>query len=300
MSAQISIQHDPQSRAYYRRKRDEGKKHHGAVLALLGCLHVAADADRTRPACRARRPRDSTGPLRPQRSRASRDPHRSRGPPRRPPARARSATGAARCANGWSGRRLATNRSCRRGCLTDSDRVEHLTIGGPKSRVPVPPAPLGERSGDLTPSHSSRSSIASRPSSAPSARRIRDHEGGRRAPDCRRRPAHPRRDQPGVLRQRACGAGVAAGLDRRRWRRWTWNRSSVVHVNYLPMPPQGDLSGLSEEGSRRARAHRATSLQPRRVPGAAGHPAQTLAYGLPDSPIGQLAWIAEKFLAAMW
>jgi transposase len=34
MSAQISIQHDPQSRAYYRRKRDEGKKHHGAVLAL--------------------------------------------------------------------------------------------------------------------------------------------------------------------------------------------------------------------------------------------------------------------------
>jgi transposase len=34
MSAQISIQHDPQSRAYYRRKRDEGKRHHGAVLAL--------------------------------------------------------------------------------------------------------------------------------------------------------------------------------------------------------------------------------------------------------------------------
>jgi pimeloyl-ACP methyl ester carboxylesterase len=66
-----------------------------------------------------------------------------------------------------------------------------------------------------------------------------------------------------------------------------------VHVNYLPTP--GPVDGLS--GQDRERAERIAAFAANR-PGyqvlQATRP-QTIAYALTDSPIGQLAWIAEKF-----
>jgi epoxide hydrolase len=71
-----------------------------------------------------------------------------------------------------------------------------------------------------------------------------------------------------------------------------------VHVNFLPTFPTGDpaeLEGLSaEDQARLANMERFNtelsgyfSIQSTRP--------QTLAYGLTDSPVGQLAWIVEKF-----
>lgn len=72
-----------------------------------------------------------------------------------------------------------------------------------------------------------------------------------------------------------------------------------VHVSFLLTPPSGDPSELADlteqelarlaelaafEDSGRAGYLRIHSTRP-----------QTLAYGLTDSPVGQLAWIAEKF-----
>jgi pimeloyl-ACP methyl ester carboxylesterase len=68
-----------------------------------------------------------------------------------------------------------------------------------------------------------------------------------------------------------------------------------VHLNFLGTRPSGDLSDLTEEeGARLAHVERYLA-QP------AGHYVlqstrpQTLAYALTDSPVAQLAWIAEKF-----
>jgi epoxide hydrolase len=71
-----------------------------------------------------------------------------------------------------------------------------------------------------------------------------------------------------------------------------------VHVNFLITPPPGDPSQLADlSASEQARLERLSrfaadlsgymKLQSTRP--------QTLAYGLTDSPVGQLAWIVEKF-----
>ena len=66
-----------------------------------------------------------------------------------------------------------------------------------------------------------------------------------------------------------------------------------VHVNYLPHPPV-DHDGLSEEDVRRVERIRAFVAN---IPGYmrmhVTRP-QTIAYALTDSPVGQLAWIADK------
>jgi len=68
----------------------------------------------------------------------------------------------------------------------------------------------------------------------------------------------------------------------------------AVHVNYLPTPPVEGVE-LSEEDSRRL--ERIKGMM-RNRPGYqvlhATRP-QTVSYALADSPVGQLAWIAEKF-----
>jgi pimeloyl-ACP methyl ester carboxylesterase len=68
-----------------------------------------------------------------------------------------------------------------------------------------------------------------------------------------------------------------------------------VHVNMLLTRPPEDLGELTEEEIRRlqaARAFRTTGSGYNMIQ--ATRP-QTLAYGLADSPAGQLAWITEKF-----
>jgi epoxide hydrolase len=70
----------------------------------------------------------------------------------------------------------------------------------------------------------------------------------------------------------------------------------AVHVNYLPTPPvEGVDVALSEEDDRRLDRIKAMM---RNRPGYqvlhATRP-QTVSYALTDSPVGQLAWIAEKF-----
>src|SRR6266487_4663652 len=71
-----------------------------------------------------------------------------------------------------------------------------------------------------------------------------------------------------------------------------------VHVNFLITPPPGDpsqLAGLSE--SEQARLGRMSQF----VADLSGYMKlqstrpQTLSYGLTDSPVGQLAWVVEKF-----
>ncbi|MFI9009208.1 epoxide hydrolase family protein [Actinosynnema sp. NPDC053489] len=68
----------------------------------------------------------------------------------------------------------------------------------------------------------------------------------------------------------------------------------AVHVNFLPTPPVAGVE-LSAEDERRLERTRALM---RNRPGyqvlQATRP-QTIAYALTDSPVGQLAWIAEKF-----
>jgi microsomal epoxide hydrolase len=68
-----------------------------------------------------------------------------------------------------------------------------------------------------------------------------------------------------------------------------------VHLNMLITRPPEDLGELTEEETRRlqaARQFRATGSGYNMIQ--ATRP-QTLAYGLVDSPAGQLAWITEKF-----
>ena len=84
------------------------------------------------------------------------------------------------------------------------------------------------------------------------------------------------------------GAGVAKALGA-----VVPERVVGVHINYLPTP--GPLDGLT--GEDRARAERTAAFAANR-PGyqvlQATRP-QTISYALTDSPVGQLAWIAEKF-----
>jgi pimeloyl-ACP methyl ester carboxylesterase len=64
-----------------------------------------------------------------------------------------------------------------------------------------------------------------------------------------------------------------------------------VHLNYLPTP--GDPTGLS--AADRARAEKTTAYAANRPAYHALHSTrpQTVAYALADSPVGQLAWLAE-------
>ncbi|MEU4745884.1 epoxide hydrolase family protein [Actinosynnema sp. NPDC023658] len=68
----------------------------------------------------------------------------------------------------------------------------------------------------------------------------------------------------------------------------------AVHVNYLPTPPVEGVE-LSDDDERRL--DRIKALM-RNRPGyqvLQGTRPQTISYALTDSPVGQLAWIAEKF-----
>jgi pimeloyl-ACP methyl ester carboxylesterase len=76
------------------------------------------------------------------------------------------------------------------------------------------------------------------------------------------------------------------------------DRVAGVHVNFLPTPPPGDpsqLAGLSEpEQARLGRMSWFAADLSGYMKVQSTRP-QTLAYGLTDSPAGQLAWIVEKF-----
>ncbi|MGK4584677.1 epoxide hydrolase family protein [Kitasatospora sp. HPMI-4] len=73
-----------------------------------------------------------------------------------------------------------------------------------------------------------------------------------------------------------------------------------THVNFLITPPSGDpadLAGLDEsELGRLGLLSRFSAEQTGYMKIQSTRP-QTLAYGLTDSPVGQLAWIIEKFMA---
>ncbi len=69
-----------------------------------------------------------------------------------------------------------------------------------------------------------------------------------------------------------------------------------THLNYLVTPPRAPLPDLSEEDQARvAQLERYLAEPPGHMRLQATRP-QTLAFGLTDSPTGQLAWIAEKVL----
>lgn len=68
-----------------------------------------------------------------------------------------------------------------------------------------------------------------------------------------------------------------------------------VHVNYLRINPAGDVRELSAvDRERVAKLERYLAETPGYIRIQATRP-QTLSYGLTDSPVGQLAWVAEKF-----
>jgi pimeloyl-ACP methyl ester carboxylesterase len=69
-----------------------------------------------------------------------------------------------------------------------------------------------------------------------------------------------------------------------------------VHLNYLVTPPRGPLPELSPEDQERLDGiSRYLADPPGHMRLQATRP-QTLAFALTDSPVGQLAWIAEKAL----
>jgi pimeloyl-ACP methyl ester carboxylesterase len=71
-----------------------------------------------------------------------------------------------------------------------------------------------------------------------------------------------------------------------------------VHLNYLPTPPppSADISDLTEEEKARiANTQRLREAPPGYMRLQSTRP-QTISYALTDSPVGQLAWIAEKFI----
>jgi pimeloyl-ACP methyl ester carboxylesterase len=73
-----------------------------------------------------------------------------------------------------------------------------------------------------------------------------------------------------------------------------------VHLNYLPTPPRGDPG---EPGDLSAEERARIAQQERYLAQPAGYwrlqstRPQTLAYALADSPVGQLAWIADRYAA---
>ncbi|GAA1688511.1 epoxide hydrolase family protein [Fodinicola feengrottensis] len=70
-----------------------------------------------------------------------------------------------------------------------------------------------------------------------------------------------------------------------------------VHLNYLPTVPTGDQAGFSLLDAERVAAVRKFLANP------SGHTVQqatrpqTLSYALVDSPVGQLAWLADKMVS---
>jgi pimeloyl-ACP methyl ester carboxylesterase len=68
-----------------------------------------------------------------------------------------------------------------------------------------------------------------------------------------------------------------------------------VHVNFLPLPPPDPSVALSEEDQARVAATTKYMATPAGYVRQQSTRPQTLSYGLTDSPVGQLAWIAEKF-----
>jgi pimeloyl-ACP methyl ester carboxylesterase len=75
-------------------------------------------------------------------------------------------------------------------------------------------------------------------------------------------------------------------------------RVVAVHVNGLLVPPSGDpaeLDGLDEEGRARLEVMRVWEAELSGYAAVQSTRPRTLAYGLTDSPAGQLAWIAERF-----
>ncbi|MDR6224360.1 epoxide hydrolase family protein [Desmospora profundinema] len=69
-----------------------------------------------------------------------------------------------------------------------------------------------------------------------------------------------------------------------------------VHLNYLPFVPTGDLNNLSKEDEARIeQMKRYLAAPPGHMIVQSTRP-QTISYALTDSPVGQLAWIAEKFI----
>ncbi|MEU4311446.1 epoxide hydrolase family protein [Nocardia sp. NPDC024068] len=72
-----------------------------------------------------------------------------------------------------------------------------------------------------------------------------------------------------------------------------------VHVNYLPTPPDPE-AGVALSATDEARLDKVRQLMANRPPYQAlqALTPQTIGYALTDSPVGQLAWIAERF--AQW
>jgi pimeloyl-ACP methyl ester carboxylesterase len=68
-----------------------------------------------------------------------------------------------------------------------------------------------------------------------------------------------------------------------------------VHLNMLITRPPDDPGELTEEETRRLQAARTFRTTGSGYSAIQGTRPQTLAYGLTDSPAGQLAWITEKF-----
>ncbi|PSL53934.1 pimeloyl-ACP methyl ester carboxylesterase [Saccharothrix carnea] len=68
----------------------------------------------------------------------------------------------------------------------------------------------------------------------------------------------------------------------------------AVHVNYLPTPPVEGIE-LSEEDSQRLEKIKGMMRSRPGYQVLQGTRPQTISYALTDSPVGQLAWIAEKF-----
>jgi microsomal epoxide hydrolase len=68
-----------------------------------------------------------------------------------------------------------------------------------------------------------------------------------------------------------------------------------VHLNMLITRPPDDPGELTEEETRRLQAARTFRATGSGYSAIQGTRPQTLAYGLVDSPAGQLAWITEKF-----
>ncbi len=68
-----------------------------------------------------------------------------------------------------------------------------------------------------------------------------------------------------------------------------------VHLNMLITRPPDDPGELTEEETRRLQAARTFRATGSGYSAIQGTRPQTLAYGLTDSPAGQLAWITEKF-----
>ncbi|MCF6411312.1 epoxide hydrolase family protein [Pseudalkalibacillus salsuginis] len=69
-----------------------------------------------------------------------------------------------------------------------------------------------------------------------------------------------------------------------------------VHLNYLPTVPTGELNSISNKDEARIEQMKSYLATPAGYMVLQSTKPQTLSYALTDSPIGQLAWIAEKFI----